>query len=337
MSLVSEEPHVPQLLTLWESLVTVLFCSVLHGDVHHLRVTGCSVAGSVGPVLEGPAQDPVLDWWSYLPGNVGESCLLCRIPEHQIWWAVRWVSVTHKHTHTHIYRQRIRTRVPCPPSVHGAVVFAEVLSAVKRTLARVLVIIASLGYGIVKWVFKVPHLSLHPMIIHSLWVKVTWLKKSTDIDWNSPPPQAKTRRSTSPSGWSWYALPDVLCHRGHSACQHCKSPSVWTYVCVFHDRSCVLCLFCVYFLQDRGDNTHTRVLCDIVLAFTDSCIVWWISFNVDTHAFTQWCIFGMAPNHPQRYWYFNLDWPQVLILEPQGAADADSSAVLAYVGSYPKQ
>ncbi|KAK2913098.1 transmembrane protein 87A-like isoform X2 [Channa argus] len=35
-------------------------------------------------------------------------------------------------------------------SVHGAVVFAEVLSAVKRTLARVLVIIASLGYGIVK-------------------------------------------------------------------------------------------------------------------------------------------------------------------------------------------
>ena len=40
----------------------------------------------------------------------------------------------------------------CDPSplVHGAVVFAEVLSAVKRTLARVLVIIASLGYGIVK-------------------------------------------------------------------------------------------------------------------------------------------------------------------------------------------
>ncbi|TMS07592.1 Transmembrane protein 87A [Larimichthys crocea] len=34
-------------------------------------------------------------------------------------------------------------------SVHGAVVFAEALSAVKRTLARVLVIIASLGYGIV--------------------------------------------------------------------------------------------------------------------------------------------------------------------------------------------
>ncbi|KAM8904715.1 transmembrane protein 87A isoform 2-T2 [Spinachia spinachia] len=35
-------------------------------------------------------------------------------------------------------------------SVQGAAVFAEALSAVKRTLARILVIIASLGYGIVK-------------------------------------------------------------------------------------------------------------------------------------------------------------------------------------------
>ncbi|XP_072346397.1 transmembrane protein 87A isoform X2 [Scyliorhinus torazame] len=35
-------------------------------------------------------------------------------------------------------------------SVHGAVIFAELLSAVKRTLARILVIIAGLGYGIVR-------------------------------------------------------------------------------------------------------------------------------------------------------------------------------------------
>nr|XP_014348620.1 PREDICTED: transmembrane protein 87A-like isoform X3 [Latimeria chalumnae] len=35
-------------------------------------------------------------------------------------------------------------------SVQGAVIFAEILSSVKRMLARVLVIIASLGYGIVK-------------------------------------------------------------------------------------------------------------------------------------------------------------------------------------------
>ena len=35
-------------------------------------------------------------------------------------------------------------------SVHGAIIFAELVSCVKRTLARILVIIVSLGYGIVK-------------------------------------------------------------------------------------------------------------------------------------------------------------------------------------------
>lgn len=34
--------------------------------------------------------------------------------------------------------------------VQGAVILAELLSAVKRSLARTLVIIVSLGYGIVK-------------------------------------------------------------------------------------------------------------------------------------------------------------------------------------------
>lgn len=35
-------------------------------------------------------------------------------------------------------------------AVQGAVILAELLSAVKRSLARTLVIIVSLGYGIVK-------------------------------------------------------------------------------------------------------------------------------------------------------------------------------------------
>lgn len=35
-------------------------------------------------------------------------------------------------------------------SVRGAVIFAELLSALKRSLARILVLIVSLGYGIVK-------------------------------------------------------------------------------------------------------------------------------------------------------------------------------------------
>ncbi|XP_062242036.1 transmembrane protein 87A-like [Platichthys flesus] len=93
-------------------------------------------------------------------------------------------------------------------SVHGAVVFAEVLSAVKRTLARVLVIIASLGYGIVK-----PRLG-------------------------------------------------ALLHR---------VVAVGLLYLMFSSVEGVLRVN-----ADRGDNNSSRVLCDIVLAFTDSCIVWWI-------------------------------------------------------------
>ncbi|XP_026047980.1 transmembrane protein 87A isoform X1 [Astatotilapia calliptera] len=92
-------------------------------------------------------------------------------------------------------------------SVTGAVVFAEVLSAVKRTLARVLVIIASLGYGIVK-----PRLGalLHRVVgVGLLYLIFSIIEGLLRVN------------------------------------------------------------------ADRGD-TSSRVLCDIVLAFTDSCIVWWI-------------------------------------------------------------
>lgn len=37
-----------------------------------------------------------------------------------------------------------------PSAVQGAVIFAELLSALKRSLARILVLIVSLGYGIVR-------------------------------------------------------------------------------------------------------------------------------------------------------------------------------------------
>ncbi|XP_029964212.1 transmembrane protein 87A [Salarias fasciatus] len=93
-------------------------------------------------------------------------------------------------------------------SVQGAVVFAEVLSAVKRTLARVLVIIASLGYGIVK-----PRLG-------------------------------------------------ALLHR---------VVAVGLLYLIFSVVEGVLRVN-----ADRGDNASSLVLCDIVLAFTDSCVVWWI-------------------------------------------------------------
>ncbi|KAM3875043.1 transmembrane protein 87A [Diretmus argenteus] len=93
-------------------------------------------------------------------------------------------------------------------SVQGALVFAEVLSAVKRTLARVLVIIASLGYGIVK-----PRLG-------------------------------------------------ALLHR---------VVGVGLLYLIFSIIEGILRVN-----ADRGDNTSSRLLCDIVLAFTDSCVVWWI-------------------------------------------------------------
>ncbi|XP_051535352.1 transmembrane protein 87A-like [Myxocyprinus asiaticus] len=95
-------------------------------------------------------------------------------------------------------------------SVQGAVVFAEVLSAVKRTLARVLVIIASLGYGIVK-----PRLG-------------------------------------------------ALLHR---------VVGVGLLYLVFSIIEGVL----------RVNTEHggsSRLLCDIVMALIDSCIVWWIFISL---------------------------------------------------------
>ncbi|MCJ8740126.1 hypothetical protein PDJAM_G00055390 [Pangasius djambal] len=93
-------------------------------------------------------------------------------------------------------------------SVQGAVVFAEVLSAVKRTLARVLVIIASLGYGIVK-----PRLGA---LLHRV-------------------------------------VGVGLLYLGFSVVEGVLRVNL-----------------------EQGSSS--RLLCDIVLAVTDSCIVWWISF-----------------------------------------------------------
>ena len=38
-------------------------------------------------------------------------------------------------------------------AVYGALIFAEIVSSLKRALARMLVVIVSLGFGIVKYVF----------------------------------------------------------------------------------------------------------------------------------------------------------------------------------------
>ncbi|XP_035987395.1 transmembrane protein 87A isoform X1 [Fundulus heteroclitus] len=93
-------------------------------------------------------------------------------------------------------------------SVQGAVVFAEVLSAVKRTLARVLVIIASLGYGIVK-----PRLGalLHRVVgVGLLYLLFSIIEGVLRVN------------------------------------------------------------------TDRGNDERSLIVCDVVLALTDSCVVWWI-------------------------------------------------------------
>ncbi|KAL8219916.1 UNVERIFIED_CONTAM: hypothetical protein K2H54_036203 [Gekko kuhli] len=98
-------------------------------------------------------------------------------------------------------------------SVQGAVIFAEILCAVKRMLARVLVIIASLGYGIVK-----PRLGA--LLNRVVGVGLMYLLFSI--------------------------IEGVL---------RVKS--------------------------SQEQTNSTALICEIVLAFVDSCIVWWISFMKD--------------------------------------------------------
>lgn len=55
-------------------------------------------------------------------------------------------------------------------SLLGTVFFAEVVSAAKRSLARMLVIIVSFGYGIVKWVKHVYRLLLNNFEVRLEWI-----------------------------------------------------------------------------------------------------------------------------------------------------------------------
>ncbi|MGH0148407.1 UNVERIFIED_CONTAM: hypothetical protein FKN15_014137 [Acipenser sinensis] len=61
-----------------------LMCVVLHGDVHHLRAAGGSVAGPLCLLLERPAANPVLDRRGGLPGHAGEGGVLRRVPEYPL-------------------------------------------------------------------------------------------------------------------------------------------------------------------------------------------------------------------------------------------------------------
>ena len=97
--------------------------------------------------------------------------------------------------------------------------------------------------------------------------------------------QAQTGRVAPQSGWCGSALPALLHHRGDPPSQRCRSLThTLTHSHTQSFEWACVCLTCVS-VQDRGDNGSSRNLCYVILAFIDSCIVWWISFDAHTHIF----------------------------------------------------
>nr|XP_034975533.1 transmembrane protein 87A-like isoform X2 [Zootoca vivipara] len=119
-------------------------------------------------------------------------------------------------------------------SVQGAVIFAEVLCAVKRMLARVLVIIASLGYGIVKprlgaLLNRVVGVGLMYLIFSI--IEGVLRVKSVRADGGGSEPGSSPLSLTVP-------------------------------------------------LLSQEQTKAAALICEIFLAFVDSCIVWWILISL---------------------------------------------------------
>lgn len=130
-----------------------LAVAVLHGHVHRVRPVWRPLAAVVRLLLEGPAADPVLDRRRHHTGDAGEGRVLLRVSEHPLQrrlWSGHFLSVNPDFFSA---KSLIISLCFCA-TVQGAVIFAELLSALKRSLARILVLIVSLGYGIVRFVFK---------------------------------------------------------------------------------------------------------------------------------------------------------------------------------------
>lgn len=114
--------------------------------MHRVRALWGPLALLVRLLLERSVEDPVLDRGRYHPGHAGKGCVLLRVPEHPLQGRLRFVDP----------RPLLLSHLCCCDlhfdlsAVQGAVIFAELLSALKRSLARILVLIVSLGYGIVR-------------------------------------------------------------------------------------------------------------------------------------------------------------------------------------------
>lgn len=77
------------------TLSWLIFCSlfiVLYGDVRRVHPVRPTLVYLVSVLLEGSAEDPVLDSRGDFPGDGGDGCLLCWIRKHQCCWLCLWVS-----------------------------------------------------------------------------------------------------------------------------------------------------------------------------------------------------------------------------------------------------
>lgn len=134
-------------------LASLLSVAVLHGHVHRVRSVWRPLAAVVRLLLEGPAADPVLDRRRHHPGDAGEGCVLLRVPEHPLQRRLRLGHFLSMEFSFFFSAKSLIIFLCFCATVQGAVIFAELLSALKRSLARILVLIVSLGYGIVRFVF----------------------------------------------------------------------------------------------------------------------------------------------------------------------------------------
>lgn len=141
------------------------------------------------------------------------------------------------------------------PSAPGLLIFAELVSALKRTLARLLVIIVSLGYGIVKSVS-----------VHALLVSTQSSQRGHRVCVSSRPRLGTVMHRVVGLGILYFAFASI---EGVLRITGVRSVSV-SFV-----LQSVTGLCRVFKERDNGPALIT----EIVLTVFDSCIVWFISFT----------------------------------------------------------
>lgn len=194
--------------------------TVLYGHVHRVRALWGSLALLVRLLLERSVEDPVLDRRRHHTGHAGKGCILLGIPEHPLQRRLWLVDIRGFYV---LFAAVSNIHFDHPSTVQGAVIFAELLSALKRSLARILVLIVSLGYGIVRWF---------------LFFNLLWFQRTAKIrlfqnkqkarregrvtDWPHFPVQAQVGNHGASTGCSRASLPALLLCGRCAASDGCK-------------------------------------------------------------------------------------------------------------------